>query len=192
MLFIEVVHHHRQWLRRNSRNQRLRAICEINLQQRVRRNRLQVVFFCKVSAERKEAFDRLKSALLEAPVLRLADVSRPFGGHTDASNNTLAAVLLQSDPDDPEDYHPISYLSRNISSAEKNFTIAEKERLAVIYALKNLRLYLFKHLEVFSGNKGVIYLSSTPHLSQREARWVEFLTDFDYSIYDQHGHEYLI
>ena len=68
--------------------------------------------------------------------------------------------------------------------------ITEKETLAVIYALKNLRLYLFKHLEVLSGNKAVIYLSSTPHLSQREARWVEVLTDFDYSIH-QHGHEYV-
>ena len=90
-----------------------------------------VVSFCKVSAERQEAFDRLKSALLEAPVLRLADVSSSFGGHTDASNNTLAAVLLQSDPDDPEDYHPISYLSRKLSSAEKNFTYRIMYELAV-------------------------------------------------------------
>ena len=60
----------------------------------------------------KEAFDRLKSALLEAPVLRLDDVSRPFRVHTDASNNTIATVLLQSNPDDPEEYHPVPYLSR--------------------------------------------------------------------------------
>ena len=59
------------------------------------------------TVERQEAFDRLKSALLEAPVLRLADVSRPLRVHTGASNNTIAAVLLQSDPNDPEDYHPL-------------------------------------------------------------------------------------
>ena len=59
--------------------------------------------------------------------------------HTDASNNTIAAVLLQSDPDDPEDYHPVAYLSWKLSSAEKNYAIAEKETLAVIYALKNWR-----------------------------------------------------
>ena len=63
--------------------------------------------------------------------------------------------------------------------------ITEKETWAVVYTLKNCCLYLFKHFEVFSDNKAVIYLSSKPHLSQREARWVEFLTDFDYSIYHQ-------
>ena len=109
--------------------------------------------------------------------------------HTDACNNTIAAVLLQSDSDNPEDYHPVAYLSRKLSSAEKNYTIAEKETLAVIYALKNWRLYLFKRFEVLSDNKAVIFLSSKPRLLQREAHWVEFLTDFDYPIYHQHGHE---
>ena len=75
---------------------------------------------------------------------------------TDASDNTIAALLLETD--DAEDYHPVAYLSRKLTLAEKNYTIAEKETLAVVYALKNWRLYLFKHFEIFSDIKAVIYL----------------------------------
>ena len=35
--------------------------------------------------ERQQAFEDIKSALITAPVLHLADVSKPFGIHTDAS-----------------------------------------------------------------------------------------------------------
>ena len=109
--------------------------------------------------------------------------------HTDTINNTIAAVLLQSDPDDPENYHPVAYLSRKLSSAEKNYTSTEKETLAVVYAPKKLA---FVSVEVFSKNKTVIYLSTKLHLWQREARWLEFLTDFDYSSSHQPGHENVV
>ena len=38
----------------------------------------------------------LKQALLEAPVLHLADVSIPFQIYTNASDLSIAAVLLQA------------------------------------------------------------------------------------------------
>ncbi|CAM8951311.1 unnamed protein product [Rhodiola kirilowii] len=52
----------------------------------------------------QEAFDSLKKAICEEPVLRLADHTRPFELHTDASDFAIGGVLMQ-------DGHPIAYES---------------------------------------------------------------------------------
>ena len=91
--------------------------------------------------QRQAAFEQLKKALLQAPVLQLADVSRPFRVYTDTSGTSIAAVLMQSKDDN---LHPVAYISRKLTSAERNYTIAERESLAVVFALRNWRLNLFK------------------------------------------------
>nr|XP_028962225.1 uncharacterized protein LOC114826300 [Malus domestica] len=42
----------------------------------------------------QEAFERLKKALMEEPVLRLPDLSKPFELHTDASDFAIGGVLM--------------------------------------------------------------------------------------------------
>ena len=42
-----------------------------------------------------EAFDHLKQKISSAPVLRLADYTKPFTIHTDASEAVIGAVLMQ-------------------------------------------------------------------------------------------------
>ena len=82
---------------------------------------------------RQQAFESLKSALLNAPVLRLANVDHDFRVVTDASDFAIAGVLLQQGHG--EDWHAVAYTSRKLTSAEHNYTVAERETLAVIYAL---------------------------------------------------------
>ena len=89
--------------------------------------------------ERQQAFEDIKSALITAPVLHLADVSKPFRIHTDTSDIALGAVLLQEYDDN---WHPVAYASRKLTPAEKNYTIMERETLAVVFALKTWRLQM--------------------------------------------------
>ena len=55
------------------------------------------------------AFEHFKKALLQAPVLQLEDVSRPFRVYANASDTSIAAVLMQSKD---ENVHPVAYVSR--------------------------------------------------------------------------------
>lgn len=134
--------------------------------------------------ERQVAFETLKTALLTAPVLQLADVSKPFRVYTDASDLALGAVLLQ---EVDGQWLPVAYASRKLTPAEKNYTITEKETLAVVFALGSWKLYLFKHFDIFTDNQAVLYLRSKSNLNKRESRWAEFLADFHFSMHHLPG-----
>jgi hypothetical protein len=84
--------------------------------------------------EQETAFERLKEALITAPVLQSFDESRPVIIHTDASLYGIGAILLQKGPDDKE--HVVSYISRSLTDAEKRWATTEHEALAIICAIE--------------------------------------------------------
>ena len=71
----------------------------------------------------EEAFNTLKERLCNQPILILPDLSKPFILATDASNEAIGAVLSQIQEDDEL---PVSYLSRTLNKAEKNYSTTEK------------------------------------------------------------------
>lgn len=137
--------------------------------------------------QHQEAFDRLKACLQTTPVLQLVSHKKPLRVVTDASAFALAGVLLQETS--PGTWHPVAYTSRRLTPAERNYTAMERETLAVVHALVTWRTYLYKHFDIITDNNGVTYLKSKKALSQREARWVDFLADFDFSIHHVRGQD---
>ena len=66
------------------------------------------------NSARQSAFEKLRKALLSAPVLQLADVKKPFRVETDASDFAIAGVLLQQG--EPGNlWHPVAYASWRLS-----------------------------------------------------------------------------
>lgn len=135
----------------------------------------------------QSSFADLRTALLSAPVLRLADVNKPFRVVTDASDQAIGGVLLQQDEGD--DWHPVAYASRRLRPEERNYHAMDRETLAVIHALRTWKLYLFKPFELITDNRGVTFLKSKSGLSKREARWAEFLAEFDVTFIHRPGRE---
>jgi hypothetical protein len=84
-------------------------------------------------------FQNLKDAVKSAPVLQLADPSKPYIVTCDASDIGTGAVLQQEGEHEP---HPVAFSSRKRSSAEKNYPVHDRELLAIVYALREWRPYL--------------------------------------------------
>ena len=88
----------------------------------------------------QKAFDELKKWFTEEPVLMMPDQSRPFQIETDASKYATGEVLTQLDSNG--DRHPVSFISKTFSPAERNYEIYDQELLAIIRALEEWRHYI--------------------------------------------------
>lgn len=81
------------------------------------------------------AFQALKKALVEAPVLALPDFTKQFVVETDASATSVGAVLMQNS-------HPVAYLSKALCPRNLGLSAYEKECLALLLAVDHWRPYL--------------------------------------------------
>ena len=78
----------------------------------------------------KEVFQTLKRIFTESPVLIMPDTRKPFHIECDSSNFATRAVLSQVTEDGK--WHPCAYISKSLSSTERNYPIYDKELLAVV------------------------------------------------------------
>ncbi len=133
----------------------------------------------------KEAFDGIKSKLLQASVLQGPNWELPFHINTDASDKALGAVLGQQEDKDP---YAIYYISKNLAGAELNYTVTEKELIAVVYAINKLRHYI-KGYQVFvhTDHSAIRYFRNKTDTSSRVIRWLLLLPEFDITILDKPG-----
>jgi hypothetical protein len=87
------------------------------------------------SEEHQTAFESLKQALSEVPVLQVPDFLKEFVLVMDASDYAIFAVLNQRVG---LDLAPIAYCSRLLSTTERVYSSYEKECLAVLFGCENV------------------------------------------------------
>ena len=118
----------------------------------------------------KKAMATLKKKLTSAPVLAYPSFDKPFTVETDASINGLGAVLQQKQDDSK--LHPVTYASRSLTDAERNYSITELEVLAVVWALTRFHSYLYEQsVTVVTDHTAVKAVLETPNPSAKHARW---------------------
>ena len=83
----------------------------------------------------RTSFQKLKEAMVSAPVLKHADFSKDFVIFSDASDLAGGAVLAQ---EHNGVYFPVSYASWLFKNAELNYSTTEREMLALIKAVKKV------------------------------------------------------
>ncbi|KAK3027776.1 hypothetical protein RJ639_041136 [Escallonia herrerae] len=75
----------------------------------------------------QNAFEGLKEAVMEEPVLALPDHAKVFEVQTDASDFAIGGVLMQ-------ERHPIAFESRKLNDTERKYTVQEKEMTVVVHS----------------------------------------------------------
>ena len=135
--------------------------------------------------EQENAFQQLKGKLTSKPILQYPDLEKDFILTTDASNQGLGAVLSQGEIG--KDL-PIAYASRNLNSAEKNYTTSEKELLAMIWGVKHFRPYLYgRKFKIASDHKPLMWIMNVKDPGSRLLRWRIKLEEYDYQIVYKKG-----
>nr|GEU50127.1 reverse transcriptase domain-containing protein [Tanacetum cinerariifolium] len=85
------------------------------------------------------SFKILKKRLTQAPILVSSDWDLPFKLMCDTSDYVVGSVLGQRKD---KYFRPIHYASKTLLDAQTNYTITEKELLAVVYAFEKFQYYL--------------------------------------------------
>ena len=133
------------------------------------------------SKDCQEAFERLRKALVSAPVLAYPDYTRPFILDTDASNTGIGAVLSQVDSDGRE--RAIAYASRALSKPERQYCVTRRELLAVVYFVRHFKLFLAGQPFTLRTDHGALtWLRNFKDPEGQLARWLESLQQFNFEI----------
>lgn len=105
----------------------------------------------------QESFLRLREALIQAPVLRYFDSSKPVTLSVDASQLGVGAVLMQ-------DAQPVAFSSRTLTEAQTRYAQIEKETLAIVHGCTKFHDYIFgQHaVTVESDHRPLVAIFSKP------------------------------
>ncbi|KAG3100052.1 Transposon Tf2-6 polyprotein [Phytophthora idaei] len=128
------------------------------------------------------AFDSIKASLQQAPVLALPDETKPFSVVCDASDYAIGCALLQNDADGHE--RVISFQSRQLKAAERNYPVHDKELLAMKSALVKFRVHLLssRPFVIYTDHASLRTATNSPHLSQRMVRWLSFFAEYNFRV----------
>jgi hypothetical protein len=143
----------------------------------------------KRSDKCEEAFSELKRVLTSPPLLVYPDWEKGnFNLMTDASQFAIGAVLSQGEV--PRD-KSIAYASRTLNQAEVNYSVIQKELLAIVWAVKYFRPYLYgRKFNIITDHRPLTYLFSVKDVSSQLMRWRLQLAEYDYIITYRAGLEH--
>jgi len=127
--FLGICNYYRKFIKEYSKKSRL-------LEELVRRNKQKLIWTEKCN----EAFKELKEALTISPILAFPDKNKQFILDTDASFDTIGAVLSQKDDQVKE--RLIAYGSHAMKKHEFGYCITRIELLAIHYICDHFRHYL--------------------------------------------------
>lgn len=132
-----------------------------------------------------DSFERCKELLTNAPLLQYPDPSKPYILTTDASAVALGAVLSQGTIGNDK---PIAYASRTLSDTEMRYSTIERELLAIIWAVKHFRPYLYgKPFTIFTDHRPLAWLYSLKEPNSKLTRWRLRLQEYDFKIIYKNG-----
>lgn len=136
---------------------------------------------CKVwSMECDDAFESFKKILSSPPVLSTPDFNHEFCVGTDASNHGVGAVLYQI-IDGVKKF--ICFAGSSLSDSQRNYPATKKELLAIVFALKKFREWLWgSHFTLYTDHMSLIYLFDNSNENLMFSNWADQILDYHFSV----------
>ena len=140
-----------------------------------------------LSEEALEAFEALKQACMNSPVLAFADYTKDFLLEMDASKEGLGTVLSQKQEDGW--FHLVAYGSWALTTHEKNYNSTKLDFLALKWAImEHFKEYLlYQPFLVKTDNNPLTYIMTTPNLDATGHQWVSALAKYNFRLEYQKG-----
>ena len=148
-----------------------------------------------LTPDARTAFNRLRLAFTEAPILRHFDPECHIRIETDASGYAIGGVLSQLASEtrldgvvtktDLSQWHPVAFFSRKMIFAEIWYETHDGELLAIIKAFKIWRYYLesCKHeVLILTDHNNFCRFMDTKSLSSRQVCWAQELSQYHFQI----------
>ncbi|XP_061357764.1 uncharacterized protein LOC133302056 [Gastrolobium bilobum] len=134
-----------------------------------------------------KAFESLKNKLITTPVIQPTDWNLPFELMCDASDHAIGVVLGQRKD---KLFRSIYYASKTLNEAQVNYSVTEKELLAVVYACEKFRPYILgSKVIIHTDHAALKYLFSKKEAKPRLIRWALLLQEFNLEIKERKGCE---
>ncbi|KAL5514485.1 hypothetical protein ACEPAG_2574 [Sanghuangporus baumii] len=130
-----------------------------------------------------KAFNSIKKAFETEVALAMPKPDKPYTLETDASDVAIGAVLQQED--DQGELRPLGFMSKTLTSTQRNYPTHDKEMLAIMEALKHWRHLLEGTKEpvtIRSDHANLRYFMTAQNLSRRQARWALELSRYNFKI----------
>lgn len=131
------------------------------------------------SEDARKAFVKLKSAIVQSATLTVADDSRPFFVHTDASDYAVGAVLSQLDSQG--ELRPVGFVSEKLTDVQYRWSVYDKELYSVVVALKRWRMHLMyanEPVHILNDHASLRFLLDQPRLTAKQTRWMALFSTF--------------
>lgn len=133
----------------------------------------------------QQAFESLRQAFINAPILVALDWLRLFELLCDASNYAVGAVLGQRKHKIM--YH-IFYASKTLNNSQENYTSTEKKTLVVVFIVDKFQAYLVEStVIIYNDHSAIKQLMAKKDAKLRLIRWILLLQEFDFEINDRKG-----
>lgn len=137
-----------------------------------------------------EAFERCRNILTSSDILQYPEFDKPFVLTTDASNYAVGAVLSQGKIGSDK---PIAFASRTLNKSEENYSAIEKELLAIVWACKYFRPYLYgRKFTLYTDHKPLTHGLNLKDTNSRLIHWRLYLEEFDFEIQYRPGRQNVV
>ena len=137
--------------------------------------------------ETEGAFQELKKALTEAPILAYPNPDAKFVLDTDASGTGIGAVLSQRCPSEEREV-VVAYFSKALSIQERRYCVTRRELLAMVKAIKHFHVYLYgRKFLLRTDHSALRWLLNFRQPEGQVARWIETLQQYDFDIEHRPG-----